>query len=993
MPTTTTTWDGILTYAHQDLAFVRRLHAALIEQGARVWVDWQLDTSSDRDKEESVALEAASALLYVISPDAVVSERCQRQLRRALQSSIRILPIYHRKVDSYAMPEGLGRHQAIDFRDEADFEHSVNGLLRAIRSIFQVGTEPPSEETLEARRTAGSGDRSNAQNVAIQLLRDGQNRPDQVFVTPVLANLLARAARINRRYEDMFDLSFSALLIAFLASDDALSQWFARYTQECGIDMEALLRRCNLDSNALQRIASEPPSREKRQEPYMITASASNFFRAAKDYRRRVARISDAWLDARHLMAVYIYRPVGHADDLVSLRYDRLNWSNAFLNWIQQEHPEELVEWLAIHREAFPSQEPEFPIGSDLLSRNGPSTHIATDIWTLNDALGYGAYAYALSRFMTHPETKPPLTISIQAPWGGGKTSLMRMIQNELDPEAFAEVKDETRQPRGKFTIGQTLGEIDTWIEEEMEKELPQVPEDVKRRLLTVWFNAWKYKSVSQVWAGLADAIIHQVAARLPLVDRERFWLRLKLKRVDADLVRHRIYERVIRYWWRATRLLVFGLGGIFLASIATALIGSLTGTQAAAWIGWAGSGLSVAFAAIVAVANYFKEKAKVHEEPAAISLGEYLQAPDYRAELGFLHQVEADLQRVFASIPPRYWPLVVFIDDLDRCSPAKVSQVVEAINLFLAGDFPNCIFVLGIDTEMVAAALQATHKEMIAQLPSDAGSPVGWRFMDKFVQLPFLIPPAPETDLGRYTKSLLSLERRDLDGSKVTTVASEAAERIDSIDIVTHEVQQLQRQHRLSDREAAQLSQQLEARIARRKLDEDIERFTDENPEVQNVLQAAASYFFDQGNPRELKRFVNTFRFHYFLWSVRNSRGLEVPTLDQLLRWTILTMRWPEVVRWLRRGGGSELQPTSVEQTRGSTLPTLTTRLRLIEEISGSATDLVAWQEQAKKVLRLVPSDAPWLNDDDLLLFFHKEYTQQPEGTRLSDGIGKGLW
>ncbi len=64
----------------------------------------------------------------------------------------------------------------------------------------------------------------------------------------------------------------------------------------------------------------------------------------------------------------------------------------------------------------------------------GPSTHVARDKWTIDDALGYFPYAYAIFRFLTDPETAPPLAISIQAPWGGGKTSLMRMIQAQLDP-------------------------------------------------------------------------------------------------------------------------------------------------------------------------------------------------------------------------------------------------------------------------------------------------------------------------------------------------------------------------------------------------------------------------------------------------------------------------------------------------------------------------------------------------------------------------------
>jgi predicted KAP-like P-loop ATPase len=120
--------------------------------------------------------------------------------------------------------------------------------------------------------------------------------------------------------------------------------------------------------------------------------------------------------------------------------------------------------------------------------------------------------------------------------------------------------------------------------------------------------------------------------------------------------------------------------------------------------------------------------------------LNELLDVPEYNKELGFVHQVEADLKRVLESLPDKSRKILIFIDDLDRCYPDKVAQVMSAVNLFLAGDFANCYFVLGMDTEMVAAALQAAHRDMISFLLTDAGIPVGWRFMDKFVQLPVLL-------------------------------------------------------------------------------------------------------------------------------------------------------------------------------------------------------------------------------------------------------------
>jgi hypothetical protein len=91
----------------------------------------------------------------------------------------------------------------------------------------------------------------------------------------------------------------------------------------------------------------------------------------------------------------------------------------------------------------------------------GPSTHVARDRWTVDDSLGYFPYAYAIYRFLTDKGTQPPLAISIQAPWGGGKTSLMRMVQRQLDPES-AKKLDELKFPEEPAaTVQDVMKELD----------------------------------------------------------------------------------------------------------------------------------------------------------------------------------------------------------------------------------------------------------------------------------------------------------------------------------------------------------------------------------------------------------------------------------------------------------------------------------------------------------------------------------------------------
>jgi predicted KAP-like P-loop ATPase len=38
------------------------------------------------------------------------------------------------------------------------------------------------------------------------------------------------------------------------------------------------------------------------------------------------------------------------------------------------------------------------------------------------DALGFAPYVTAMAEFLTNPQTKPPLTLSVEGEWGSGKS-------------------------------------------------------------------------------------------------------------------------------------------------------------------------------------------------------------------------------------------------------------------------------------------------------------------------------------------------------------------------------------------------------------------------------------------------------------------------------------------------------------------------------------------------------------------------------------------
>lgn len=85
------------------------------------------------------------------------------------------------------------------------------------------------------------------------------------------------------------------------------------------------------------------------------------------------------------------------------------------------------------------------------------------------------------------------------------------------------------------------------------------------------------------------------------------------------------------------------------------------------------------------------------------------------------------------ASQLPSDQRIIVFIDDLDRCTPEAVVDVVEAINVLT--DIEGIVFVLALDYRYLTNAIRAKYKDVDAD-----------QFIEKIVQVPFHIP-TPQID------------------------------------------------------------------------------------------------------------------------------------------------------------------------------------------------------------------------------------------------------
>jgi hypothetical protein len=323
------------------------------------------------------------------------------------------------------------------------------------------------------------------------------------------------------------------------------------------------------------------------------------------------------------------------------------------------------------------------------------------------------------------------------------------------------------------------------------------------------------------------------------------------------------------------------------------------------------------------------------------------------------------DLGKVFSAIPHDRLPLTVFIDDLDRCAPDKVAKVVEGINLFMAGDLRECMFVIGMDPQLVATALQVAHADLINQLPSyDRRTPIGWRFMDKFVQMAFSIPPSDRDEVAEYRRSLTS-QREVARETAEATEPSGASETNASLAGFAKEG---------SSAPSASILDLAEREIIAAKV------LGGDDPAVQRMMREMGDDF--SRNPRDLKRLLNLLRFQILIKRMRAADGRSTPTDSQLERWITLSLRNPDCVRW-------------IQWTRGCTsgeMNLLSGRLVKLEALAERVSDPELWKQAVVATFNLHEAGVSWLDDPDLLTFFQLE-AKLPAGERLSDGALRGYW
>lgn len=132
-------------------------------------------------------------------------------------------------------------------------------------------------------------------------------------------------------------------------------------------------------------------------------------------------------------------------------------------------------------------------------------------------------------------------------------------------------------------------------------------------------------------------------------------------------------------------------------------------------------------------------------------------RSDDYRKHLGLVSAIRADFEQLGEILrqveregpgpdaPEPITRIVLYIDDLDRCEPARVVEVLQAVHMLLST--PIFVVVLAVDVRWLRQSLSLHFEHLLG--PADAtrdlvddDRPTPRQYLEKVFQVPFTLRP-----------------------------------------------------------------------------------------------------------------------------------------------------------------------------------------------------------------------------------------------------------
>jgi len=300
---------------------------------------------------------------------------------------------------------------------------------------------------------------------------------------------------------------------------------------------------------------------------------------------------------------------------------------------------------------------------------------------TAVDFLGFKVHSDLIKSVVTNPNLLPT-TIGLFGDWGSGKTSIMKMLEHDLDSKNYSEQSDKEKY----------------------------------EKILCIYFNGWLFEGYDDAKAAILTSVLNQIAEK---------------KKLTAK-IQEKVGELIQSVNWM--RLAKFGMKEIGLPALTAYFTG----------------GASLIPTAISKARSVLPGQNGEENNESEIPLDTFMND----RQLDSIHMDVRTFRERFSELLKdcNIDTLVVLIDDLDRCSPERIIDNLEAIKLFL--NVPNTSFVIGADPRIVRHAIQVRYNSV--QFEKNEDNRLSYDtlindYLEKLIQVPYYVPRLSPAEVESY--------------------------------------------------------------------------------------------------------------------------------------------------------------------------------------------------------------------------------------------------
>ncbi|KIC46757.1 hypothetical protein RA28_03100 [Ruegeria sp. ANG-S4] len=474
------------------------------------------------------------------------------------------------------------------------------------------------------------------------------------------------------------------------------------------------------------------------------------------------------------------------------------------------------------------------------------------------DELGRGSVARTIATIVDSVWREPvpegamdhSFMVHIHGPWGSGKTSILNFLKKDL-------LKGNVAAPK----------RIDgpSWI--------------------VVDYNAWQNQSLGPAWWSLMEAVYHATRAQLRKSDR----------RTSRKLLwGHRFWQ--FRTAWLPS------ISGALLLVVALFVLLFVDPSKFGLGDEWGAVAKTISgLAPLIGSIFLFRNNLWLFNSKAAERYVELARDP-----------IRPLTRRFGEMISNVNRPVAVFIDDLDRCNPDFVVELLQSIQTLFRG--ARVLYVVAADRDWISTAYEKAYSEF-NQKVSEPGKNLGHLFLEKVFQLAIEVPQLGDNQRDVFWSSLIKVD--DAERSSDTGTPSQPGEH--SKQDRRQELEtQIDRRTKAATNEAELIDivrqstgSVEEASIAGAKVFERLQ-----SPELRKKQEHLLWHYRSmlESNPRAMKRLLNAYGFRrgYEIWNYGTGRAFDqmagrdvdddqaIYDPDRIVRETILETRWPVLADYL---------------------------------------------------------------------------------------------